>query len=138
MTTTAKEARAAIVSRFRELWDPADADVGVDNVAQAAPADATRSWGRLLVRVQASAQETLGGEGNSLYRHVGSIMLQLFVPRNGGVRAADELAAKVKAIFRAKSFGGVRCYSTTPREVGVDGPWFQVNVDTEFDFDEVG
>lgn len=132
MTQTA--ARRAIYQRFQDEWDPADGASSFDNEAFVPPQD--KPWVRLAVRHQARAQETLGPPQRR-WRSVGEILVQMFVPRDQGLEVNDDLAQAVRDVFEAQELaGGVRCYATTVREVGVDGTWFMSIASTAFDYDE--
>ncbi len=70
------------------------------------------------------------------HRLKGFINVNVFVPRNTGSRTALGYADSVAGIFRDQNFDGVTCLSPSVRELDQNKSWLQVNIRTEFWFDE--
>ena len=132
---TELDAARAICDRFVANWNLADGRFALDNEAfdpDEAPGD---PWLRLSVKHFARALETMGPP-NRRWRAVGSIFVQVFVPRDSGTTLAHQLAQKVRVIFEGREVSGVKCYQSSTRELGIDGPWWVALVETAFDYDE--
>lgn len=134
---TITEARAAVYEEFQASWDVDDAVATFEGESFKPPSPPDDPWVRLSMQFAASNQETIGPVGNRRFRRAGTIFVQVFVPRNAGMELADELCDKVKDIFEGETIGDVRCYASTPRVIGPDDAWIQVNVATSFEVDEV-
>ena len=64
--------------------------------------------------------------------------MQVFTAMARGVRPAYDLAQRIIDAYEgAATPGGVWFRNTRLREIGLDGPWFQVNVFSEFVYDQV-
>lgn len=142
------DAREVIYEAFLTGWAAAQPSVPVatDNDAFTPPDDGS-AWVRLAVRVNSTLQESMASDNQATIRTFGSIFVQVFTPRDAGVSASDALVTSVKALLQRQTLvhGSVignanqlMTYATTAREVGNDGPWFQVNAVTPFMFDEIG
>lgn len=145
--TTIKAAREAILSRWIAQWVDSgsprtpytfenEKSAPPEAVAQAAFGTDTGSWVRLSVRNTYSAQETLGPVGSRKFERRGDIHIQIFVPVDRGTADADTLLGQARAVFEGARFSGITCYAGTPKEVGVDGRWYQVNVVIQFTYYE--
>jgi hypothetical protein len=134
--TTYAQAREAIYQEFFDAWGSTTVFT-FDNEKFDPPKN--DSWVRLSVRHQAADQETLGKVGNRRFMRSGLAIVQVYIPIDGGMAAGDSLIALVKTAFEGKRLTGstVRFFSTLAREIGSDGKWFQINVETPFDFEEI-
>ena len=91
-------------------------------------------WCRLVVRNRFSTKETLGAAPR--FERWAAIMIQVFVPVDTGRTDSDTLAQTARAVFEGLSFSGVKCHPGNVREAGVDGRWYQVNVEIPFTYYE--
>lgn len=84
------------------------------------------------------AQESLGGVGRRKFESGGSVFVQCFAPLDGGRASADTLAAVARTIFEGKTLSpeGIRFTSSVTRELGPDGAWYQINVESTFTYTE--
>jgi hypothetical protein len=123
--------RASIESRFQTLWASAT-DLVFENVAYT-PAQGT-PYTRLSIKNGDTQRITIG---TRQHRAAGLIVAQIFVPFGGGSDAARTLADTAAAIFRDQTFDGILCRSSSIQIVGQSGDWFQVNVSTAFQRDEI-
>ncbi len=82
-----------------------------------------------------------GGNASISSKHFlrqGSVVVRIFVPLGQrGLERATELAMAACDTFEGKTIDGVSFYRVGTKTVGPDGPWYQVNVRAEFEFDEV-
>ena len=71
------------------------------------------------------------------FRHVGVIMLQIFVPKERGTKDVGVLADKFRQVFNAKQFEGITTRAVSgPRRVGETAGWLQYNCDATFYWDQ--
>lgn len=133
---TLEQSTQAIYAQFSSLWDADVATLSLEGDSRFTPTP-DQPWIRVTMRTAASIQDTLGGVGNRIFLRAGTIFVQVFAPRDQGRKIADQIVQEVIELIEAETIGGVRCYASTPREIGYDGDWFQVNVATPFEFDEV-
>lgn len=132
---TPNQAKQAILNRWNDEWAGAT-DTAYDN--QHYEPQGETSWVRLSVRHTIGPQDTLGQTGNRKFRRRGFIIVQVFAPLDVGTSTADTLAHNAREVFEATSFDGIDCHNATLREIGQDkhGPWWQVNVEVSFAYDE--
>jgi len=95
-------------------------------------------WGRLSVRHATRAQESLGGLGLRKFTSVGAAFFQVFVPKDQGVKQADELAQAARVIFEGVSIYGndIRFTSCDIREAGPEDGWYGLVVEALFQYTE--
>lgn len=92
-------------------------------------------WVRLNVRPGDAFQVSLGH--NRTFRHPGVVMVQIFTVAGTGTGLSNAIADEVAAALRGVTVDGVRFRATSPPQyVGPDGPWYQVNSVTNFEYDE--
>lgn len=133
---TINDAKEAIYQRFLDNYTGVTADrITFDNEEFDTPT--TGNWVRLAVRGTSRAQDTLGKITNRKFRSTAILFIQVFTRTNTGTKDADVLAKEAADIYEGFSFSGVDFQSALQRELGPDGPWYQVVVESEFDFDEI-
>lgn len=149
MTATLDTARDEIHEVFQAAWDagagaynggtvpPVAYEGRAFTTPQAAP------WARIRVRHVTGGQATLsgglGGGSRPRFRKTGTVIVSIFQPveAGGDTLQAENLAKVAKAAFEGKATPSqVWFRDVVPNEVGIDGPWFQVNVIASFDYDE--
>jgi hypothetical protein len=92
----------------------------------------------LHIKHEGSDQSSFGGEGGRVFVRQGQVIAQVFVPvGKRGLEEATQLAKVASDAFEGKTLGGVRFYRVSARTVGPDGPWYQMNVSADFEFDEI-
>jgi len=99
----------------------------------------TDAWVALFIRHGDSEQVSIGD--NPWFRDVSVIMLQMFNPKNKGTARLKQLADLIVPIWRRAEFslddsGLIRCRAPSVVEVGVQGDWFQANVEVPYIRDE--
>jgi len=135
--TTLSEARESVYQRFIDNFTGLSSDriTFANEEFEAGPSD---SWIRLVVKTLTRAQSSLGRVTNRRYRTTASVMIQVFVPANSGVAAADTLAYEAASIFEGVSFDGLDFdQAAIVNEIGVDGYWFMTLVESIFSYDEI-
>jgi Bacteriophage related domain of unknown function len=135
--TTLSEARESVYQRFLDNFTGVSSTrITFDN--EEFEAGTSSSWVRLVVRTSTRVQSTLGRATNRRYRTMASVMIQVFVPANSGVAAADSLASEAASIFEGVSFDGLDFdQAAIINEIGVDGYWFMTLVESNFSYDEI-
>lgn len=122
----AKE-RAVLESYFHDNWT--ETEVAYDNVDFDPSTDA---WVRFKIQNGDSVQADIN-HSNPLYRHIGVVMVQVFVPVKSGTNRARELADTVSNMFRRVQPGhGITLRTPSIFTVGPNNEWFQVNVSCPF------
>lgn len=146
MTLTLAQARDAVIGVVETAWtaigSPSeDVPLHYDGTKQDRPTDgaaATKasSWARVTVRTIASPQ---AAQGRRRYQTTSSLTVQIFTPIGDGWTLADTLAQVVLDALRghAGSADGLWFFDITPNEIGVDGPWLQMNVEASFRYQEI-
>lgn len=103
------------------------------------PPDTADSWVRVSVRHGDGDLITMGPVGSRVWRNDGVVIVQIFTRSGIGRENSDALAEVAILAFRGKSVGVspcVRFRDIKPREIGPDGPWYQQNITTSFEYDE--
>lgn len=132
-TLSTGAARELIYARFVNAWGTTS-DYVLGNESFEPPEN--DEWVRLTVLHLDSGFETLGGAGNRRVRRRGSITAQIFVPVGTGMDVSDTLMTTIRDLFEGVSFGGVDCFNTEDREVGVNGSHHQRNLECFFAYEE--
>lgn len=137
---TINEAKESILSRFKATWDVDHPGVPYEFDNESFDADeesgSDDAWVRLVVRHEDANQETLGKPQNRRFRRPARVMAQVFVKVDTGTQQADTLVDAVRNIFEGASFDGLHFNAVSSREIGVDGKWYQVNVEAPFFYQE--
>jgi len=133
---TMNEAREAIYAAFLTAWG-STTDVARDNEAFV-PVEGS-PYVRLSVRHIGRSQRTLGRVGNRNFGSLGAVFIQVFVPINTGLKAADDLAKAAQDVFEGVTLATVEVsfLDVIVRETGPDGKWFGMVVQANFDYEEV-
>ena len=113
--TTIDAAREAIYERWRVQWGTRTPYVFQNEDERLLDAGSV-AWARLTVMSHDGAQETLGRSGERKFWRPMFILVQLFHPRNSGMRASGLDAAAAQAIFEASSFSGVHVFNMPVEE----------------------
>lgn len=134
-------ARDSILGVFRTaLLASAYPTVPVFYDDQAKDLPTSGSWLRVDVQHVTGRQVNVGGAiGNRRYRYTGMVTIQIFTEFGKGQLDSDALAQLMKTTFRGKNTGtdAITFRNVRVVEAGQSGSWLQVNVITDFDYDEV-
>lgn len=137
-------ARDAIQDHFNTSWAAAYAPSAAPFVAwmdvnAATPKD-DENWIRIKWMHKLGFQATINTPGNRRFRARGTLTVEVRSPTGDGLTNSDTMVNNVQAIFEGQNVGGtdgVIFREITPVEVGHDGPWFQVNVVVNFEYDRI-
>lgn len=96
-------------------------------------------WVRVIVRHTGGGQSALYNfNGVSRYRRNGFFIAQIFTPYGDGLTLSDALVNVILSAFEGKATSsGAWFRQSRVNEVGQDGVWYQTNVLTNFEYDEV-
>ena len=139
--TTYAQAASDVRAVFEAVWGPLGYAVEWPNEVPAVrlPPDTDRPWARGVILHAAGGPASLSGPiGQARYARGGIAVFQVFTVLGGGTQAAYALAQQVTDAFDGRRGpNGVYFRATRIREIGPDGSWFQLNVQTDFDYEEV-
>jgi hypothetical protein len=96
-------------------------------------------WATAFIRHTQASQRTLADQvGKRRFLKLGTITVQIFVPVGGGLGKAEELSKVAKKAFEGKSTASAVWFRNVKIvEVGIEDPWYQVNVLADFEYDEL-
>lgn len=150
MSLTAAQARDEMSARFYDDWRskvPLAYSGGVPQVVWDGTADADdkgpradRPWARVTIAHNVAPQRTFGEPGSRRFERLGLITVQVFVPLalEDSVALAEALGTIARDAFEGKSTpGGVWFRNARLQEVGPDSPWWQLNIVTDFVYEEL-
>ena len=143
--TTYAEAYETIANRICESARFSAAMVALENKPFDTAID--EPWVRLTVLHFDSEQETLGRVGNRQFLRSGSVVVQVFVPYGMGVHRAQQIAQEVRDLYEGVSLRVIkmpdeppvetmRFFAGSTLEIGLDGDFYQINVEVPFDYNE--
>jgi hypothetical protein len=131
---TINEARVLINDKFITDWDD-ETPFTLDNAKFDEPE--SKPWVRTVVRNRVSNQDTLGPIGVRKFLREGSVFTQVFVPIDTGLEEADRLAEIIRAMFEGiRLTGELWFFATDVRELGRIGDYFQVVVESSFNYEQ--
>lgn len=149
--TSTLQVRDAIMGAFRAAWlaSPTTSSIplrwaGVigdekpgEQTGGAPPEGLAKAlpWARASMVHLDGTQETFAAVGQRRYLMSGIFTVQLFTPLGDGHALSDLIVAVVKSALRAR-YASFWFNNVRQSEVGVDGPWFNVNVDADFFYQE--
>lgn len=138
---TPLEATNAILSHAIANWNAANAVLTFDGERFDAPEG--EPWIRLTIRDLPTVSVTLGARANRLAERRATLIAQVFAPLevSDGAGAALALAIAFRDLFEpadvTAAAGVVHIIGgATVRRIGVDGAWYQVNVDVPLTYHE--
>lgn len=139
MSLTIAQAYDEMLALLKAAWDVGAIGIPLryDDVPATTPVSGP--WGRVAVRHFSGEQATLANnEGVCRWRSAGVIFVQLFAEVGSGFGVLHTLVDVVKDAYQGKSTpGGAWFRNVRVNEVGRDGPWEQVNVLVDFEYDQV-
>lgn len=132
--------RAAVESRVAAQWVDGGGQppsvISWPDVPFTVPTNA--AWLKVSILFGDSFPTTICGNGSGLNRNVGSIQLQVYVPKGRGTGAQlDTLAGTARGIFSRFSGSGLLCGATRDANDPVtSGAWLVKTVTTPFEVQE--
>ncbi|MCH7524012.1 MAG: hypothetical protein IIC74_03115 [Bacteroidetes bacterium] len=131
---TINEARVLIYDEFISVWNN-ETPFDLDNKSFTEPE--STPWVRTVVRNTISNQDSLGPVGIRKFLRVGSVLTQIFTPIDTGVEESDRLSEIVRGIFEGvRLTGGLWFFATDVRELGRIGDYYQVTVESTFNYEQ--
>lgn len=99
-----------------------------------ADTDISKAWARAVYRGGPGRGASIGGRR---YRNLGTFAVQIFVPfRDSSSTDKAALLGTMLANALKLHAGEVEFFEVSQRDIGFDGPWYQLNVTAEAQFDE--
>lgn len=125
---------AAILARLRANWTTTP--IVVDN-EDAQPPQPPTGFVAIEFPGGVADQITIGAPGENLFREAGAFMLHVFVPRGTGLDTARDWADQLAVIFRAQTFGGVRCWAPFPPHESArsEGNFYSISFGVPYQWD---
>jgi hypothetical protein len=142
--TDITEAHDKLLAVFKTAWDTLDDPplVIYPDDGQDLPDDGP--YARVTVQHNLQSQVTVGGKLSNggpgqRFRAFGIITVQIFTISGDGLTTAHTLSTLVKNAFQGKNTGSdeIEFRNARINEIGQDGPWHQINVLAEFNYDEI-
>lgn len=132
-------ARDEIYAVLKTAWDaqtpPVPPMIYPDTIGEP---PATGAWARATIRHAFDEQASFAELGSRRYTSSGILIVQIFAQVALGYATLDPLIDVVKNAFRgATTPGGIWFRNARVVEVGRDGPWEQVNVLADFEYDQI-
>jgi hypothetical protein len=129
--------RNTLQTRFNTQWAAAT-KIKFANVDDSSIPPKNAAWVEFSILTGESDNIGVGTTSVKLHRAMSIIDIGIFVPKGGGVAAADVYADTAAAIFRnwSDATSGIVCYSPYKTVVGESGEYFQINVTIPFRRDE--
>lgn len=132
---TVTEARDYINGIFYAVWGTRNPIVWGD--LPATPPSEEIPWAKVRLQHSGGGQSSLAGDnGTRKFSRYGIVTISIFVPVGGGQTEAYQLAQKVANAFEDARLD-VWFRNTRIREKGASGAFEQIDVLTDFHYDEV-
>jgi hypothetical protein len=138
MSLSYDAARDLILAVFKAAWDVTGFPVVYDDVAANVP-DSNTVWARVTLRHATGGRASLSGPINGCvrYNRTGVVIIQVFAPVGGGMKAAYDAAKVVSDAFEDSSDLAVWFRNVRINEIGVRGACEQINVLADFTYDDM-
>lgn len=137
---TINEAREIIYQHLVDNWSPPSPAVPYTFDGESFDSTGKTEYIHVSVRQTGSAQHSLGGSGNRIFRRRGLVLIQIFVQADRGLLRLDSLGETALDLYEGKTISQVAFhdgnYRERPEENKSDGTWRRGNVTVPFTFDE--
>ena len=147
MVATLTEARDDINTRFQTDWNSLSSaaagytpEIRWEGTEIGSLPDASLAWARVSIKHTQSNQMSLGSPGTRRFERWGYVTVQIFTPlsRGQGLSLSEQLATIARNAFEGQTTPkAVWFRRVTVKEIGIDGPWENVNVIAAFCYDEI-
>jgi len=142
MTTTTANAIDECAAIMKAVYDAqwATMEMRWKGIERNEPAPSDNSWFRYSMMHSDGGQASLSCQhGERRWRREGLIIVQCFgLLSAGGMTLAQRMAESVRDAYQgAATPGGVWFRDATTQEIGHDGPHYNVNAVTKFQYDHV-
>lgn len=138
MTATYAQARDEIFAVINAAWSTTSfLMIWPDKVAEK-PIPRT-PWARTTILHTDGGQSTLANhQGLQRFRRDGIVTVQIFTPVGEGTQRSYDLAKVISdALEGTTTTKGVWFRNVRLKEIGSDTPWFQVNINSDFYYEEL-
>lgn len=129
----AQQAKDIMCGIVLQNWNPAHEIIWPDQADATPSADAP--WARVFIRHATGSQRSLGPIGGRRFENKGVMIIQVMTPAGTGSSGSSIAEALVNGFRDAQTDVWFR--NTRMREVGASGAFNQINVLTDFTYDEV-
>lgn len=138
--TSILDARDQIISLFTNGWNAQTPPVPLllyDDKSEDLPKNGP--YARITIAHNTGGQVTMATTGNRRFRRFGLVTIQIFSSANDGLSSADVFVKIANDIFEGASTGSdaIEFRNVRVNEIGEDGPWYQINVIAEFNYDRI-
>lgn len=147
MAATLELVTDEILAKLKTYWDAnAPAAVGgaynpkmLTEADRAEDPAAQQGWCRISIRHSSVGAGTLGGKGQRRITRYGLIQVQIFSPflDGSGFTVVQRLAQVARDAYEGDRTPNVCFAACRLNEQGRDGPWIQMNLTADFNWDEV-
>lgn len=132
------EAADVAVDEFKRLWTGTPlANVLVQNQDNSSVDNQKDPWVRVTAAEIGGGQETIGAAPSRRFRRNAQVTVQIFTPKNEGTTRARQLAAEARAIYEARSFGGLDFNNARILPTLAEEKWQATSVEADFQFEEI-
>ncbi len=132
------EARDIAVRRFRQNWTGTPLSQVIMQDQDDSKVDGGGDpWVRLTVSETGGGQQTLGSPGTRKYRRQFSTFVQIYTPKNEGLKRAGALSVEARRIYEGRSFDGLDFNDARVFPTRVEEKWQLTLVQAEGEFDEI-
>lgn len=138
MTATYSEARDEIFSVIKTAWDTTGFLMAWPDKDFEKPTGRD-PWARTTLRHTDGNQSTLANHnGLQRFKRDGVLTIQIFTPIGEGLSRSYDLSKIISdALEGTTTTKGVWFRNVRLNEIGSDAPWFQVNVNSDFSYEEL-
>jgi hypothetical protein len=131
---TYDEARDHIFKVFLDVWGDKPV-IWMDMYGRVNDENAT--WARAILKHTAGGQASLSGvDGTTMYDRTGIALFQVFTPAGRGLTEGYQFATQIANAFEDSKLD-VWFRNTHITEKGVNGSFYQIDVLTDFSYNEV-
>lgn len=128
---TEVEAYEAVYQRWKSEWPTLQPSVTFvfENEKFREPTTPDATWARVRLLPADSLQHTLGGIGQAKYLRMANVWVNLYGPRDAGLRGLAGLIDSVRKVYEGRAFSDIDpAGGTRVVPVGSDGRWYEVAV----------
>lgn len=127
----AMDAAGSPINTIVLIWD--------DTLNDPEPPATPTPWARVSIRHNKGQQGSLSGAlGKQRWVRSGFISVQLFTFAGKGNVVSDQIIAIIQTAYEGKTtVGGLIFRNVRFTEIGQSGPWLQVNITIDFEYDEI-
>lgn len=138
MTLTANEASVELRSVLNTAWLPSGHPILWDGKEDVRPKDGTTPWAFVVYSVLTSEVAALADERIRRYRRFGTLTVQVFTPRGDGYTEGEALGKLLTDAMESKRTpGGLIFRKVNSARIGRSGLYSQINVTSQYEYDEV-